>query len=76
MQNRFRYVNGSSEVVRLAVMMYIRYSRSLRLVEDLPYLPRNSTFSVELVRIRLTPPASLSDFRTVAQMKIFCGSGF
>ena len=35
MHNPFRYFNNSSEVIRLAVMMYIRYPLSLRQVEDL-----------------------------------------
>ena len=35
MQNPFRYFNRSPEVIHLAVMMYIRYPLSLRLVEDL-----------------------------------------
>jgi len=35
MQNLFRYFNSSHEVIRLAVMMYIRYPLSLRQVEDL-----------------------------------------
>ncbi len=35
MGNPFRYFNSSPEVIRLAVMMYIRYSLSLRQVEDL-----------------------------------------
>ena len=35
MQNRFRYFNSSPEVIRLAVMMYIRHPLSLRQVEDL-----------------------------------------
>jgi len=35
MQNPFRYFNSSPEVIRLAVMMYIRYPLSLRHVEDL-----------------------------------------
>jgi putative transposase len=35
MRNPFRYFNSSSEVIRLAVMMYIRYPLSLRQVEDL-----------------------------------------
>jgi hypothetical protein len=34
MQNPFRYFNSSPEVIRLAVMMYIRYPLSLRQVED------------------------------------------
>ena len=35
MRDRFRYFNSSPEVIRLAVMMYIRYPLSLRQVEDL-----------------------------------------
>jgi putative transposase len=34
-QKAFRYFNSSPEVIRLAVMMYIRYPLSLRQVEDL-----------------------------------------
>ena len=35
MQYPFRYFNSSPEVIRLAVMMYIRYPLSLRQVEDM-----------------------------------------
>ncbi len=35
MRKPFRYFNSSPEVIRLAVMMYIRYPLSLRQVEDL-----------------------------------------
>jgi putative transposase len=35
MRNPFRYFNSSHEVIRLAVMMYIRFPLSLRQVEDL-----------------------------------------
>ena len=35
MQNSFRYFNSSPEVIRLVVMMYIRYPLSLRQVEDI-----------------------------------------
>ena len=35
MQNPFRYFNSSPEVIRLAVMMSVRYPLSLRQVEDL-----------------------------------------
>src|SRR5680860_766788 len=35
MRNPFRYFNSSREVIRLVVMMYIRYPLSLRQVEDL-----------------------------------------
>ncbi len=34
MQNPFRYFNSSPEVIRLTVMMYIRYPLSLRQVGD------------------------------------------
>ena len=37
MHNPFRYFNSSPEVIRLAVMMYVRYPLSLRQVEDLLY---------------------------------------
>ncbi len=35
MANPFRYFNSSPEVIRLVVMMYVRYPLSLRNVEDL-----------------------------------------
>ncbi len=35
MRDPFRYFNSSPEVIRLVVMMYIRYPLSLRQVEDL-----------------------------------------
>ena len=35
MRNPFRYFNCSPEVIRLAVMMYVRFPLSLRQVEDL-----------------------------------------
>jgi putative transposase len=35
MRNPFRYFNSSPEIIRLAVMMYVRYPLSLRQVEDL-----------------------------------------
>ena len=35
MRNPFRYFNSSPEVIRLAVMMYVRFPLSLRHVEDL-----------------------------------------
>jgi transposase-like protein len=34
MQNPFRYFNSSPEIIRLTVMMYIRYPLSLRQVEN------------------------------------------
>ena len=35
MQDPFRYFNSSPEVIRLAVMMYVRFPLSLRQVEDI-----------------------------------------
>jgi len=35
MRNLFHYTNSSPEVIRLVVMMYIRYPLSLRQTEDL-----------------------------------------
>jgi len=35
MRNPFRYFSSSPEVIRLVVMMYIRYPLSLRQVEDI-----------------------------------------
>ncbi len=35
MRNPFRYFNGSPEVIRLTVLMYLRYPLSLRQVEDI-----------------------------------------
>ena len=34
MANPFRYFNSSPEVIRLVVMMYVKYPLSLRNVED------------------------------------------
>ncbi|MCC3306806.1 hypothetical protein LKE13_18540 [Sneathiella sp. HT1-7] len=34
-QNPFRYFKTSPEIIRLAVMMYVRFPLSLRNVEDL-----------------------------------------
>ena len=36
----FRYFKSSPEVIRLTVMMYVRYPLSLRQVEDLLFLRR------------------------------------
>jgi putative transposase len=37
MTNPFRYFKTSPEIIRLAVMMYVRFPLSLRNVEDLPH---------------------------------------
>ncbi len=39
MGNPFRYIKTSSEIIRLTVMMYVRFPLSLHQVEDLPYEP-------------------------------------
>ena len=56
MNHPFRYFNSSPEVIRLAVMMYIRYPLSLRQVEDILFergyrhLPRDGALLVAPVR--------------------------
>ena len=49
MNNPFRYFNSSPEVIRLAVMMVIRYPLSLRQVEDILF-ERGIDISHETVR--------------------------
>ncbi len=50
MGNPFRYFNSSPEVIRLVVMMYVRYPLSLRNVEDLS-AERGIDISHETVRV-------------------------
>ncbi len=53
MRNSFRYFNSSPEVIRLAVMMYIRYPLSPRQVEDLLFergIARMFGFAVRALR--------------------------
>ena len=52
MSNPFRYFNSSPEVIRLVVMMYVRYPLSLRNVEDL-LAERGIDISHETVRFEL-----------------------
>jgi putative transposase len=49
MTNPFRYFNSSPDVIRLVVMMYVRYPLSLRNVEDL-LAERGVDISHETVR--------------------------
>jgi putative transposase len=49
MTNPFRYFNSSPEIIRLAVMLYVRYPLSLRNVEDL-LAERGIDVSYETVR--------------------------
>ena len=51
MSNPFRYFNSSPEVIRLVVMMYVRFPLSLRNVEDL-LAERGIDISHETVRRR------------------------
>ena len=50
MSNPFRYFNSSPEVIRLVVMMYVKYPLSLRNVEDL-LAERGIDISHETVRL-------------------------
>ena len=54
MHNPFRYFNSSPEVIRLAVMLYIRYPLSLRQVEDLLF-ERGIDICHETVRFVVEP---------------------
>jgi transposase-like protein len=49
MKNSFRYFKTSPEIIRLAVMMYVRFPLSLRQVEDLLH-ERGIDVSHETVR--------------------------
>ena len=50
MRNPFKYLNSSPEVIRLAVLLYVRYPLSLRNVEDL-LAERGIDVSYEAVRL-------------------------
>jgi hypothetical protein len=66
MGNPFRYFNSSPEVIRLVVMMYVRYPLSLRNVEDV-LAEHGIDISHETVRFcgtglaRCSPPRSARD---------------
>jgi len=66
MSNPFRYFNSSPEVIRLVVMMYVRYPLSLRNVEDL-LAERGIDISHETVRFWWQAPheTALSERRPV-----------
>ena len=49
MPNPFRYFKTSPEIIRLAVLMYVRFPLSLRQVEDLLH-ERGVDISYETVR--------------------------
>ena len=58
MRNPFRYFNSSPEIIRLTVMMYIRYLLSLRQVE-VPLFKRS-------IDIRRSRSAALADWPQLA----------
>ena len=67
MSNPFRYFNSSPEVIRLVVMMCVRYPLSLRNVEDLldergiDISHEHLAVLVEQVSARCSPPRSEGD---------------
>ncbi len=54
MKHPFRYFNSSPEIIRLAVMMYVRYPLSLRQVEDLLFPDPSPAFGTQLVFLLIT----------------------
>ena len=52
MKNLFRYFKTSPEIIRLAVMMYVRFPLSLRQVEDLLHESGNRTFRSTTISTR------------------------
>jgi len=75
MKNPFRYFNSSREIIRLTVMMYVRYPLSLRQVEDILF-ERGIDICHETVRfwwsrcahpqIQTNPEKSLPAFSNLA----------
>ena len=57
MKNPFRYFNSSPEIIRLTVMMYVRYPLSLRQVEDILF-ERGIDICHETVRLLVEPVRS------------------
>ncbi len=84
MHNPFRYFNSSPEVIRLAVMMYVRYPLSLRQVEDLLF-ERGIDICHETVRCLVEPvrsdvrrgdPEAASSSSIVFAVALASGRGF
>ena len=78
MSNPFKYFNSSPEIIRLAVLMYVKYPLSLRNVEDLlaergidicyetvrQWWNRfGPMFAAEIKKKRIGPPRSFSNWR-------------
>jgi putative transposase len=53
MRNPFRCFKGSPEIIRLTVLIYIRYPLSLRQVEDLLYSYSNWRWHLDEVFVRI-----------------------
>ena len=76
MQNPFRYFNSLLEVIRLVVMMYVRYPLSLRQVEDLLF-ERGIDFCHATVRFSQpckcpgAPDCSRHDIDLAFQYKVY-----
>ena len=73
--NPFRYFHSSPEVIRLVVLMYVRFPLSLRNVEDLLF-ERGIDLCHETVRLwwNRFGPLFAADIRRqpVSQMRGFC----
>ena len=63
MSNPFRYFNSSPEIIRLAVLMYVKYPLSLRNVEDL-LAERGSTSAMRRSGFGGTDSARCSPLRS------------
>jgi hypothetical protein len=69
MRNPFRYFNSSPEVIRLTVMMYVRYPLSLRQVEDILFERGNFNYDRHLNRrdiFKQNRTAALAEWRQLA----------
>ena len=73
MSNPFRYFNSSPEVIRLVVMMYVRYPLSLRNVEDL-LAERGIDISYETVRFWWNRLARCSPLRFASDASRTCAA--
>jgi putative transposase len=64
-ENVFRYFKTSPEIIRLAVMMYVRFPLLLRQAEDLLY-ERGIDISYETVRTWWNRLAALAEWRQIS----------
>ena len=74
MSNPFRYFNSSPEIIRLAVLMYVKYPLSLRNVEDL-LAERGIDISHETVRFWWNRFGPMFAASTRARRGRRCGRG-